>query len=80
MEADFAHAVKMTAAMLKEFEARGMNNGHALSGALTHLLSRLIKASANPSTALGILSVCMGSAAFQGQEQAGDPDAEGAMH
>ena len=78
---DFFTAAKMMVAMLEEFEAREMNTGPALGGALTQLITHLIDVSPDVPSALGLLSSCIANAAYQSESPTlFIPDPDGLIH
>jgi hypothetical protein len=82
---DFGNAAKMMAALLKEFDARDMNAGPALGGALTQIITHLINISPDVPCALGLLSSCIAKAAYQSESPTPTPtlfipDPDGLIH
>jgi hypothetical protein len=63
-EQDFFEAIEHTDEFVKYLDDLGLDKGAALGGALTHLMSRLIRMSPDSTTALGLLSFCMQNAGF----------------
>ena len=78
---DFFTAAKMMVALLEEFDARDMNTGPALGGALTQIITHLIDVSPDTPAALGLLSSCIANAAYQSDAPTFIiPNADGLIH
>ena len=64
-EDDFFEAARLSLIMLEEFEARGLNTGAAIGGALTQILTHLIDVSPDIPSAMTVLSASLNNASFQ---------------
>lgn len=73
---DFFEAIEHTDEFVKYLDDLGLDKGAALGGALTYLISCLIRTSPDSTAALGLLSSCMQNAAFH----AGDLTSQKIIH